>query len=63
MTRISELLLNFAINAGWQVPVIFAVAALGSFSLRNAAARYRHGLWLVTLMLSLLGPLWTISEF
>jgi beta-lactamase regulating signal transducer with metallopeptidase domain/HEAT repeat protein len=63
MTRISELLLNFAINATWQIPVIFAVAALGAFSLRNAAARYRYGLWLATLMLSLLGPLWTISEF
>ncbi len=63
MTRISELLLNFVINAAWQVPVIFAVAALGSFCLRNAAPRYRHGLWLATLILSVVGPLWTITQF
>jgi len=63
MLRISELLLNFALNAGWQMLVIFSVASVGSYLLRNAPARYRYGLWLATLALSVLGPLWSIGTF
>src|SRR5258708_5030008 len=61
MIRISELLLNFALNAGWQLAVIFVVASIGSNLLKNAAANFRHALWLVALGLSLVVPFWTVG--
>lgn len=61
MTRSSELLLSFVANAGWQLVVIFAIASLGSYLLRNAAANLRHALWLVALGLSFAAPLWTVG--
>lgn len=61
MTRFSELLLSFVVNAGWQIAVIFTIASVGSYLLRNAAANLRHGLWLLALGLSLAAPLWTAS--
>ena len=63
MSRISELLLNFAINAGWQIVVIFVIASAGSYLLKNAAANFRHALWLTALVLSLTAPLWTLAGF
>lgn len=63
MTRISEMLLTFVLNAGWQIVVIFIIASIGSHLLRNAAASFRHGLWLAALGLSLFAPLWTIADF
>jgi beta-lactamase regulating signal transducer with metallopeptidase domain len=63
MLRISELLLNFGLNAAWQMLVIFSVASVGSYFLRNGPARYRYGLWLATLVLSVLGPLWSVGAF
>lgn len=63
MLRTSEILLNFGLNAGWQVLVIFSVAALASYFLRNAPARYRCGLWIATLVFSVLGPLWSFTTF
>jgi beta-lactamase regulating signal transducer with metallopeptidase domain len=41
--------------------VIFAIASIGSYLLRNAAANLRHVLWLVALGLSLAAPLWTVG--
>jgi beta-lactamase regulating signal transducer with metallopeptidase domain len=61
MTRISEVLLNFVMNAGWQLVVIFVIASIGSYLLRNAAASFRHALWLGALGVSLIAPLWTIA--
>jgi bla regulator protein blaR1 len=61
MIRISEVLLNFVVNAGWQLAVIFVIASIGSYLLRSAAANLRHGLWLVALGLSLVAPLWTVA--
>jgi hypothetical protein len=61
MTRTNELLLNFALNAGWQIVVIFIIASLGSYFLKNAPANFRHALWLVALVLSLAAPLWTMA--
>lgn len=63
MLRINELLLNFALNAGWQMLVIFAVASVGSYFLRNAPARYRHVLWITALGISLLAPVLSTTQF
>jgi len=60
MTRISEVLPTFVMNAGWQLLVIFAIASIGSYLLRNAAANLRHALWLAALGFSLVAPLWTV---
>ncbi|HJQ24442.1 MAG TPA: M56 family metallopeptidase [Blastocatellia bacterium] len=50
MERISQLLLTFLLNACWQVVLITAVGALSAWLLRHAPARYRHLLWVATLV-------------
>jgi beta-lactamase regulating signal transducer with metallopeptidase domain len=59
---ISEFVLNYVLNATWQVTGIAIVAALGSLLLRNAAARYRHLLWLAALGLSVAVPLLSATQ-
>ena len=61
MTSASEFVLNYVVNAAWQVLAITFVAALGSLLLRNAPARYRHVLWLVALMLSVFVPVLPVT--
>jgi beta-lactamase regulating signal transducer with metallopeptidase domain len=61
--RISnQLLLTFLLNAIWQVALIAALAALGSWLLRNSVARYRHWLWVSALCLAFLVPAVTSSR-
>lgn len=52
----AQLLLTFLLNASWQVALIVAFAALCDWLLRGTAARYRHALWISTLLLSLAVP-------
>jgi beta-lactamase regulating signal transducer with metallopeptidase domain len=54
---VSEFVLNYVVNAAWQIAVITIVAALCSLLLRNGPARHRHALWLATLALSAVVPL------
>src|ERR1044072_4073445 len=56
LTRFSELLLTFVLNAVWQVALIAALASCGAWLLRHASTRYQHGLWVAALCLSLLVP-------
>jgi len=63
MLRTSEFVLNFILNSCWQIAVIFAVAAIGAWLLRNGPARYRHALWIVTLTACLVVPLLTATRF
>ena len=63
MHATSELILNFVLNACWQIAAIFAVAALGSWLLKNGPARYRHTLWVVALVACLVVPLLTATRF
>ena len=63
MNETSELILNFVLNACWQIAAIFAVAALGSRLLTNAQASYRHTLWIVALVACLVVPLLTATRF
>jgi beta-lactamase regulating signal transducer with metallopeptidase domain/uncharacterized membrane protein YkoI len=52
MERISQLILTFLLNAGWQIALLAAVAALCAWLLRDTAARYRHWLWVTALALA-----------
>jgi HEAT repeat protein/beta-lactamase regulating signal transducer with metallopeptidase domain len=61
--RISELILKFVLNSAWQIVAIFVVASVVSRLLRNGPARYRHTLWVVALVASLIVPILTISSF
>ena len=56
MRTAAQLLLTLLLNASWQVAFIVAFAALCDWLLRGAAARYRHALWVITLLLSLSLP-------
>ena len=62
MLRISEFILNFVLNSVWQVTAIFVVAAVASWLLRNGPARYRHTLWIIALLASLVVPLLTVTR-
>src|SRR5689334_15352197 len=62
MLRISEFMLNFVLNSVWQVTAIFVVAAVASWLLRNGPARYRHTLWIIALIGSLVVPLLTVTR-
>lgn len=63
MHATSELILNFVLNAAWQIMAIFAAAALGAWLLKNGPARYRHTLWVVALAACLVVPLLTATRF
>lgn len=63
MLRTSEFLLNFIVNSCWQVAVVFTVTALASRLLKSGPARYRHVLWIFALLVSLIVPLLTASNF
>src|SRR5687767_13246166 len=57
MTGINEFVVNYIVNATWQITAIALVGAVGAFLLRNAPAHYRHVLWLATLAACLIVPL------
>src|SRR5688572_29061887 len=52
----SQLLLNFLLNAVWQIALVTALASLGAWLLRSSSARYRHWIWISALCLALLLP-------
>ena len=58
----SQLLLTFLLNAVWQVALIAALAALGSWLLRKSLVRYRHWLWAGALCLAFFVPAFTASH-
>src|SRR5688500_7585796 len=60
MNTISELLLNFLLNATWQILAITIVVTVGARLLKDAPARYRHALWVAALCLSVALPLWSV---
>jgi beta-lactamase regulating signal transducer with metallopeptidase domain len=62
MTISSQLLLTFLLNAIWQVALVAALAALGSWLLRNSVARYRHWIWVSALCLAFFVPAVTASR-
>src|SRR5260370_265600 len=52
MTRISEAVLLFLLNATWQVTLVALLVSASDRVLRPAAARYRHPLWVAALLMS-----------
>jgi len=62
MLKTSEFILNFVVNSCWQIAAIVAVTFLAAWLLRNGPARYRHALWVVALLSSLIVPLLTASH-
>ena len=62
MTRSSQLLLTFLLNAVWQVALIAALASLGSWLLRDFSARYRHWLYVSALCLAFFVPALTALQ-
>lgn len=63
MEPISRFMLGFLINALWQAPLIMLVASLCDRLMRNAPARFRHWLWVISLLLCLLLPLSGLTGF
>ena len=59
MTTASEFILNFLLNAIWQIAAIWLLAAAGAYLLRNCAAHYRHTVWVAALCLCLIAPVMT----
>lgn len=59
MRTSSQLLLNFLLNAAWQIALIALLASFGAWLLRTSAARYRHWLWVAALCLAFLVPAMT----
>src|SRR6185436_16968725 len=63
MLRTSGFILNFVLNSCWQIAAIVIVAAFAAWLLRNGPSRYRHVLWVVALVTSLIVPLLTATRF
>lgn len=61
MVRVSEYILSFLLNSIWQLPVIWLVAMVGAFVLRNGTARHRHLLWVTCMLLSILVPVLSVT--
>ena len=58
----SEFILNFLLNSVWQIPILCALAALGSLGLRSSSAQYRHKVWVATLVLCLIAPIVSAAQ-
>jgi TonB family protein len=50
MDALSRLVGTFLLNAAWQVALVSAAATVGDLLLRRAPARYRHILWEIALL-------------
>lgn len=62
METISRWLLTFLFNSAWQTGLIAALAWLVCRTQRQAPARYRHAIWVLALLASLLLPLLSIRS-
>jgi beta-lactamase regulating signal transducer with metallopeptidase domain len=62
MTSVTEFILNFLVNATWQIAAIFLLATVGSYVLKNCSAHYRHLIWTTALFVCLCAPLLTATQ-
>jgi beta-lactamase regulating signal transducer with metallopeptidase domain len=60
MNAISETIVTFLINSAVHVAVVAVIALLCSVALRRVAAKYRYALWIASLLLASLLPLWSV---
>jgi beta-lactamase regulating signal transducer with metallopeptidase domain/HEAT repeat protein len=56
MGSANEFVLSFLLNSTWQIAVIFILAALGTWFLKNSAAHCRYVVWVSALALCLIAP-------
>lgn len=63
MTRIDGLVLTFALNALWQIPLAVLAGFLGDRLLARAPARLRHALWLAVLAACVFLPAASLPRF
>ena len=61
METINHALLTFLLNSLWQVPLVAAVAWLGSKVLRNGPASHWHAIWAAAMITALVLPLASIG--
>src|SRR6185295_9741898 len=61
MRLLTQVLLTFLLNAIWQVALIVAFAAFADWLLRGIVPRYRHALWIVTLLACITLPLFSVN--
>ena len=59
METISEYLMTFLLNAGWQIAVVVALSTLADRLLRNGPARYRQLIWVAALVASIGVPIYS----
>jgi len=59
MDGINDFALTFLLNAVWQIAVVTLAAHACARLLRDAPARYRHALWVSSLMLCIALPVWS----
>jgi beta-lactamase regulating signal transducer with metallopeptidase domain len=62
MTRFNEWVLNSVFNSLWMIPIVWCIAALGAYALKNAAANYRYAIWLAALVLCVVAPLLSSTQ-
>jgi len=62
METVSRTLLTFLLNALWQVPVAWAVAALACRLMPNGPARHRHAVWVAALCCAFLLPVLSVRN-
>ena len=62
MAKISEFVLHFLANAAWQIAGVAICASICARLLRNVAPRYRHALWVASILLCLAIPLWGLLD-
>jgi len=52
---------TFLMNALWQLPAMVLVASACDMLMRSAPARFRHRLWVATLVMSVALPMWSVA--
>lgn len=62
MFRNNEFLLNSLLNSLWIIPMVWGIAALGAYLLRNLDADYRYTIWLAALVLCVIAPLLSSTQ-
>ena len=62
MLRSSEFIANSVLNSLWIIAAVWAIAALGTYLLKNSAASYRHCLWINALVMCIATPILSSTQ-
>ena len=61
MQDLSSGVMTFLLNALWQLPTMVLVATACDTQMGSVPARYRHRIWVATLVLSVALPIWSVA--